>query len=310
MKLPDKSLGLFGLWLGAFLGYIDTQKGFSSATADAYNVDLAQFGQWLEDNGINLDDPAAIRACDIDAYSAAMFRMGFDKSSIARKLAAIRSFFRFLHRQGKIQVNPAIDVHNPKQPRRQPKALNVDEAFAMLDQAPAANCSGPIYRRDIALAELLYGSGLRISEAVGLDVSDMEPSSGMVRVFGKGSRERVCPLSDACMEVMPLWLDCRQELAEPGEKALFVGSRGKRLDRREGQRIIQKLCINAGLKTAISPHGLRHSFATHLLSAGADLRSVQELLGHKRLATTQRYTHLSLEKIISVYDAAHPRSGQ
>lgn len=308
MNQPDKALGKTGLWIGAFLGYLATQKGYSEATSDSYGRDLSQFGHWLAGQNINLNDLSKIQESHIAAYTGEMFRQGLAKSSIARKLAAIRSFFRFLHRQGKIEANPASDVHNPRQDIRQPRSLNVDEAFAMLDQPCQASMPAPIYRRNIALAELLYGSGLRISEAIGLDVADMAPETGQVRVFGKGGRERICPLSDASIDSMRLWLDCRNKLAANGEQALFVGSRGARLNRREGVRIIRNLCIAAGLKAPIPPHGLRHSFATHLLAAGADLRSVQELLGHKRLATTQRYTHLSLEKIISIYDAAHPRS--
>lgn len=308
MKQSEPAHDKLGLWTGAFLGYIDTQKGYSEATVESYGRDLSQFGDWLRAQQLNPNNLSEIQASHIEAYTGEMFRQGLAKSSIARKLAAIRGFFRFLLRQGKLEINPARDIHDPKQSIRQPASLNVDEAFAMLEQPPGPGRSGPVHRRDIALAELLYGSGLRISEALGLDVADMVPESGQVRVFGKGRRERLCPLSDACADAMRLWLDCRCELAAPGETALFVGRRGKRLNRREGLRVIEKLCIAAGLRAPVSPHGLRHSFATHLLTAGADLRSVQELLGHKRLATTQRYTHLSLEKIIAVYDAAHPRS--
>ncbi len=310
MHAPDPALRKLGLWTGAFLGYISTQKDYSQATVDAYAQDLSAFCRWLVNrNPEAAARPQAITEMDIEAYAGEMFRQKLAKSSMARKLTTIRVFFRFLLRQGKITVNPASDIHDPKQADHQPRVLNVDETFALLDQTRPANLSQAIWRRNIALAELLYGSGLRISEAVGLDAAEIQPDTGQVRVFGKGRRERMCPLSDASVDALRLWLDCRHELARPGETALFVGSRGGRLNRREGARIIEKLCIAAGLKRVISPHGMRHSFATHLLAAGADLRCVQELLGHKRLATTQRYTHLSLEKIISVYDAAHPRSG-
>lgn len=306
MQLPDQSLGEFGLWCGAYLGWLSTQKNAAKATIDSYGRDLEQFGLWLtEQQACSL---AAIEENHIDAWAAQLFRDGMAKSSIARKLAALRGFFRFLLRQGKLEKNPAADIHDPKQNIRQPRALNVDEVFALLEQARPQTMPTPVFRRNIALAELLYGSGLRISEALSLNVFELNPASGQIRVMGKGARERVCPLSDASVTALNLWLECRHELAATGEAALFTGSRGGRLNRREAIRIMEKLCVAAGLKAVITPHALRHSFASHLLAAGADLRSVQELLGHRRLATTQRYTHLSLEKIISVYDAAHPRS--
>ena len=161
--------------------------------------------------------------------------------------------------------------------------------------------------RDHALAELLYGSGLRISEALGLDVKDLRLEEGVARVFGKGARERMSPLSDTSVTALRAWLEQRGTLAPEHEKALFVGARGGRLDRREAMRRIERLCRNAGVEP-VSPHALRHSFATHLLDAGADLRSVQELLGHQRLTTTQRYTRVSLERLMHLYDEAHPRA--
>ena len=159
---------------------------------------------------------------------------------------------------------------------------------------------------DIALAELLYGSGLRISEALGLNDTDVDPDAGYVRVLGKGSRERLAPLSDTSRETLAIWKKMRPLIAVPEEPALFTGARGKRLDRREARRILEELCRAAGLDRTISPHVLRHSFATHLLAAGADLRAVQELLGHARLSTTQRYTQISLEHLMKVYDSSHP----
>ena len=164
--------------------------------------------------------------------------------------------------------------------------------------------------RDLALAELLYGSGLRISEALGFDIDDVQLSSRVLRVMGKGSRERLAPLSDTSCESLKAWLDERPLLALPEEQALFVGSRGSRLNRREAARIVERLCRRAGLDFTVSPHSLRHSFATHLLSAGADLRSVQELLVHRRLTTTQRYTQVSLEHLMEAYDKAHPKAAK
>ena len=295
------------LAIDAFIGWLDTQKGFSQATQAAFRSDLCQLEAWLAQRNQTLDRAGELELGDLQAFAASLFRSGLAKSSIARKLAAARCFFRHLLRQGKIETDPARNLHNPKQEKIQPRLLNVDEAFAALDCMPGEGTEATL-ARDKALAELLYGSGLRISEALALDAQDISPASTAVRVLGKGSRERICPLSDTCRDALALWLAARPSLALPSETALFVGNRGKRLNRRQAGRIIAGLCAAAGLNKTVSPHGLRHSFASHLLAAGADMRSVQELLGHSRLATTQRYTLLGLEKIISVYDAAHPRA--
>lgn len=294
----------------AYMGWLDTQKGYSRATLSGYGNDLLQFLEWCKESGIDLNHPELVQENHLESYAAWLFRHKYAKSTIGRKLAAMRGLFAFMLRQGQIQTDPASNIHDPKQEIRQPRVLNVDETFAMLEAPPASNdepyC---VHCRDMALAELLYGSGLRISEAVSLNETDICPEARAVKVMGKGSVERLCPLTDTSIDALKLWLECRHEIAMSSERALFVGNRGKRLDRRQAARIIEKLCIAAGLKRSISPHALRHSFATHLLEAGADMRSVQELLGHRRLTTTQRYTHLSLEKIMNVYDASHPRSG-
>lgn len=286
---------------------MQAQKGYSPASCLAYLKDLEQLEKFLISRNLNLDKPAEIGRRDLEAFVSYLFRAGLAKSSMARKLAAIRSFFRFLRMHGKIENNPAENLRNPRQEQRQPCVLNIDEVFEVLDSEPEAT-SPELACRDLALAELLYGSGLRISEALNLDLNDIRLETGIVRVMGKGKRERLCPLSDTSKEALQIWLSCRNTIANSEEKAVFVGSRGARLNRRQATRIIAALCQSAGINKAVSPHALRHSFATHLLGSGADLRSVQELLGHKRLATTERYTHLSLEKIIAIYDAAHPRS--
>ncbi|MDD4953169.1 MAG: tyrosine-type recombinase/integrase, partial [Desulfovibrionaceae bacterium] len=202
--------------------------------------------------------------------------------------------------------NPAAAVRSPKQDKRHPRALNVDQALGVM-QAHVA--PGPEGLRDLALAELLYGSGLRISEAVGLDIYDLDLESGLVRVLGKGAKERVVPLSDASKRRLSAYLDQRRAFSSPpDEAALFLGLRGRRLNRRQANRIVRGLAAAAGLPVNVHPHMLRHSFATHLLEGGADLRDVQELLGHKRISTTQRYTHLNLGHIMRIYDKAHPRA--
>ena len=202
--------------------------------------------------------------------------------------------------------NPAAGLSNPKLPKPRPRSINVDQAFALLD---AKNPADPQSRRDAALAELLYGSGLRVSEAVGLDLNDLDLGAGIARVLGKGSKERLAPLSDTCRQSLADYLAVRHAFTSDGsEQAVFLGVRGKRLQRREADRILHALSLEAGLPAAVSPHVLRHSFATHLLTSGADMRAVQELLGHSRLSTTQRYTHLNLDRLAKAYDQAHPRA--
>ncbi|MDR2056031.1 MAG: tyrosine recombinase XerC [Desulfovibrio sp.] len=296
-----------------YLEWLALQKGCSEATCRAYRADLAQFAAFLEERRLSVACPQDIGRKDIQAFLAALFRRNEARSSMARKLATLRSFFQFLLRRGLVKENAARQVRSPRQEKRHPRVLNVDETFAVLDaRSPAAENDSAVRRlhlRNLALAELLYGSGLRISEALGLDAEDYRPKTNVLRVMGKGSRERLTPLSDTSVDALSAWLKARQHFAAPGERALFVGARGGRLQRREAARIIAALCRQAGLTFTVSPHSLRHSFATHLLIAGADLRSVQELLGHKRLTTTQRYTQVSLEHLVNAYDKAHPRSG-
>lgn len=297
--------------IDTFISYLDVQKGASLATQRAYYTDIKQFEEFLKTLDIDIEEPLNITRKNIQNYIVWLFNKKEAKSSMARKLASIRSFFRFLCKSGFVKENIAIQVHNPKQEKHHPKVLNVDDSFALIDKAniPCKDAHEErLLCRDIALVELLYGSGLRISEALALDIDDIQISSKIIKVMGKGSKERLSPLSDSSCLAISKWLNERVYIAKDGELALFVGSRGLRLNRREASRIISSLCKKAGLHVNASPHSLRHSFATHLLDAGADLRTVQELLGHKRLTTTQRYTHVSMEHLIRAYDNAHPRS--
>lgn len=305
------------LFVDAFLVWMEVQKGASPATLKAYGSDLAQLAEFLRGQDADLGRPETVTKRHIQAYLAWLFRLGDAKSSMARKLAAARSYFRFQQRSNAVTENVAAQVRNPRQEKRHPRALNVDETFALLDTEQKSGHPGAdsaeaerLLCRDLALAELLYGSGLRISEALGLDIDDVQLSSRVLRVMGKGSRERLAPLSDTSCDSLKSWLDERPLMAQPDEPALFVGSRGSRLNRREAARIVERLCRRAGLDFTVSPHSLRHSFATHLLTAGADLRSVQELLGHSRLTTTQRYTQVSLEHLMEAYDKAHPKASK
>ncbi|MFW5734855.1 MAG: tyrosine recombinase XerC [Oceanidesulfovibrio sp.] len=294
-----------------FLTHLEAEKGFSAHTLSAYRRDLLQFHEFLVATGRGtLDDPASVTKAHVRAYLAELHRLRTAKSTMARKLSALRSLFKFLLAKKLAPANPAAQVSNPKQESRHPKSLNVDQAFALLqDKGSAKEQSTAEHLRDLALAELLYGSGLRISEALDLNVRDCDPASGAVRVLGKGGKERLAPLSATSARMLEAYLEVRWELDNSGaEAALFLGARGGRLQRRQANRILERLAAAAGLPQSISPHGLRHSFATHLLENGADLRGVQELLGHARLATTQRYTHLTLAKVVEAYDKSHPKA--
>ena len=296
----------------AFLVHLEGAKGYSQATLASYGRDLEQLEQFLNGRGETLAELKGVGRESIRGFLAELHRQGTKKSSIARKLSALRSFFRHMLRLQAIAADPMAGIRNPKQDKAHPRTLNVDQAFAMLDNVLGAGKQGASEAerlRNLALAELLYGSGLRVSEALGLDVLDADPAAGHVRVMGKGSKERIVPLSDASRLALAAYLKVRGELTpKPEEKALFLGVRGKRLQRRQANRIIAILAEEAGLPQSVSPHVLRHAFATHLLEAGADLRDVQELLGHANLSTTQRYTHLSLGTIMQAYDKAHPRA--
>ena len=304
--------------IGEYLASFALRRGASPASVRAYGSDLRAFASWLFAHGVDLGEPATVTRDDLRAWVASRHHAGEAKSSVARRLSAVRGFFRYLRRTGRVEESVAAEVRNPRQDQRTPRALDVDEARQLLDagareMAPRARGTDgerveALRRRDLALAELLYGSGLRIAEALALDDRDVEPSRGFIRVMGKGSRERLAPLSDTSRQALAAWKEARQLLARADEAALFTGARGSRLDPREARRIIARLCRAAGLARTISPHVLRHSFATHLLEAGASLRAVQELLGHSRLTTTQRYTQVSLERLIHVYDESHPLS--
>lgn len=306
--LPDRA--------AAFLAWLEFQKGASPATVRAYGTDLMEFEQFLNRQDATLNQPETVTRHHVQAFSASLFRAGTARSSTARKLSALRSLFRYLQRGRQISVNPCAGVRNPRQEQRHPAMLNVDQMFSLLsDTSPAHSDNAPdsvemaLRLRDRALLELLYGSGLRISEALDLDAKDCPPleSPGVsIRVMGKGSKQRLALLSDTCRAALAAWLEARPRLAARGESALFVGRRGARLNRRQAARIVDESSLLAGIAQHVSPHELRHSYATHLLEGGADLRSVQELLGHSRISTTQRYTHLSLDSLARIYEAAHP----
>lgn len=291
-----------------FLLYLDAQRGYSPATVAAYGTDLEGVHLFLEGRGKGLHDPAAVTKNDVTAYLADLHRRRLAKSSVCRKLSALRAFYRFLRQRRLVSEDPCASLSNPKLSKVHPRVLNVDQAVHLVETDVTPDPEG---LRDLALLELLYGSGLRISEALGLDFGQVDLDQRLVRVLGKGGKERIVPLTGVAAERLERYLEQRGAFdPDPREQAIFLGRRGGRLARRQADRIVKARAADSGVAASVSPHTLRHSFATHMLQAGADLRSVQELLGHSRISTTQRYTHLDLEQIMRVYDASHPLAGK
>lgn len=295
-----------GAYLRALAG-----EGASPHTRRAYAADLGQFAAFLEGRAREAERPVRLEAVDgltIRAFVASRLKAGDARRTVARKLAAVRGLFRFCCREGFLKANPARVVPSPRGPQRLPRYLTVDEAAQLLS-GPAG--TKPEALRDSALFELAYSSGLRVGELAGLDPQALDLEEGLVRVLGKGRKERVVPLGSRAVAALRAYLARRAELAAGkggGGPALFRNRGGGRLTTRSIARRLAAALARAGLAGRISPHGLRHSFATHLLDAGADLRAIQEMLGHARLSTTQRYTHLHLDRLMEVYDRAHPRA--
>lgn len=289
-----------------FLQVLEIQKGLSAATIRAYRSDLSQADDFFQGIDLKLSRPEQINKQDVQRFLGHLHRLQMNKSSMSRKISSLRGYFGFCLKQKIISQDPTQGTRNPKQSKGRPRMLNIDQVLALLETKIDPDPEG---LRDLALAELLYGSGLRISEALNLDLFNLDFGLELVRVLGKGGKERLVPMTHKGRERLGRYLEQRFFFnPEPSVKAFFLGRKGKRLQRRQANRILERLSRLAGLPQDISPHVLRHSFATHLLEAGADLRSVQELLGHSRLSTTQRYTHLTMGKIMETYDQAHPKA--
>jgi integrase/recombinase XerC len=265
----------------------------------SYASDLAGFAAFVRKHGD--PRPASVDTRAVRAYVASLHQKGLARTSIARKLAAVRSCFRFLARRGIVDQNPARPVQSPRPARRLPSFLPKDESRNLLDLPAESSVAG---RRDQALLELLYATGIRVAECCGLDCADLDTSRGTVRVLGKGGVERVVPVGDVALAAIDAYLAARGTRDGP----LFANLQGGRLSTRGARRIVGRRASVAGSARRVTPHTLRHTFATHMLGEGADVRLIQELLGHSRLSTTQRYTHVSPEQIMKVYDAAHPRA--
>jgi integrase/recombinase XerC len=291
-----------------FLQYLRVERNASDLTIKSYREDLELLVQHLTDDGAHACKPGAITALDLRGYVAGLHEANYAKSTIARRLASMRSFFRFGQREGWAKNNPAKPLRNPRKPRDLPHFLSSDELGRLLETPPG---SQPMGLRDRAILETLYSAGLRVSEVVGLNDEDIDFAAGILRVRGKGRKERLSPLGSYAQAAIRRWAKHRK-LAPMVERSprrpVFTNKFGKRLTTRSVGRLLEKYLKIAGLDRRTTPHTLRHSFATHLLDRGADIRSVQELLGHKSLGTTQIYTHLSTAGLRAAYEKAHPRA--
>jgi integrase/recombinase XerC len=303
-KRPDDGPGRkeVASFLGSYLVYMATVKGSSANTVKAYRRDLEEYTGFLAERDLSVASSSSVRS-----YLGHLFRRGLARTTMARKVSAVRSFSRYLLREGKIGKNPCDGVPVPKAPRKVPRFLSLDEVTSLLD---AASGERPIDLRDMASWELFYSSGLRVSELAGLDRKDWDPVSGTIKVTGKGSKDRIVPLGSRAAARLRSYLEATGRWPhERADEPVFLNNRGGRLSVRSFQKRLYRRLMDIGLDTKISPHVLRHTFATHMLDGGADLRSIQEILGHENLETTQKYTHVTLDRLLSVYDNAHPRAG-
>ncbi len=279
-----------------FIRYLEIEKNYSSHTMLNYELDLEEFQKFLGSQPVEKVDYLGVRK-----YLAALKENGLKPRSIARKLSSLRSFFRFLSREGFIKINPVSSVMSPKLERHLPQFLTESEAAGLIETMIAGSKNSA---RDRAILETFYSTGIRISELVGLNLDDVDFISGIIKVRGKGKKERIVPIGDKASSAIRAYLQSRKKRSS----AVFINPRGERLTDRGVRFVFGKYARAAGIKHGVSPHTMRHSFATHLLNRGADLRTVQELLGHANLGTTQIYTHLTTERLKSVYDKAHPRA--
>jgi integrase/recombinase XerC len=313
--------------VGQFLNYLRSVRNASPHTLRSYQTDLSQFIIFLSPPGVETPAIAEITHLMIREFVAHLHDLGLEKSSIARKLAAIRSLFKFSVREGMVLRNPARLVATPKLPKRIPSVLSAEDLNTFLDgvvagpatssskrkRPGAPNESRALVKRDRAILELLYASGLRVSELTGLNFADIDRKELMLRVRGKGNKERIIPYGGKAEQALEAYGSIRDEiLRKAGRRgnyqAVFLNHLGTRLTPRSVARIVKKYVRLINVNWDLHPHSLRHAFATHLLADGADLRAIQELLGHSSLSTTQRYTHASIRQLLEVYDKAHPRA--
>lgn len=292
-----------------FIEYLRVERNASPLTLKSYEEDLITLVLYFEETEGRSLELGEITTLELRRFIADLQQAGYAKSTISRKLACLRSFFRFAVREGWVEANIAKPLRNPRAGRKLPHFLSADEITTLLE-APSATTSSGL--RDRAILETMYSSGLRVSELVGLSLEDLDFPAGLIRVRGKGRKERLSPLGSHAQKALKKWIAKRKPDPKAGKEdtcAVFLNRFGRRLTSRSVGRMLEKCLKQCGLDQRTSPHTLRHSFATHLLDRGADIRSVQELLGHKSLITTQIYTHVSTARLREVYEAAHPRAG-
>jgi integrase/recombinase XerC len=306
-------MGLLEQAIDGFGRHLRVERNLSVHTLEGYLNDLDQFRTFLEmpgtpggAEGAIPTDPMVIRA-----FLASLHREKLRKVTISRKVAALRSFYRYLLREGVVAVNPAELIQLPRLEKYIPVVLSADEMLALLQVQFPEDAAG---WRDRAMIELFYSAGIRLSELTGLNREDVHFQEGLIKVRGKGRKERIVPFGRPALQAIETYLQKRRELLREGadgkvEEALFLSTRGKRMNPRGVARVVERVVRQSGIGRKISPHALRHTFATHLLDAGADLRSIQEMLGHKSLSTTQKYTSVSVSRLMEIYDRAHPRAG-
>ena len=294
--------------VSAFVDFLALNRNASAHTVAAYRRDVLQYldcvGR-LRGRRVEQLAPSDLDLTSVRAFLAELHKQGQARASAARKLSSLRAFGRYLRREQIVESEPAALAAAPKREQRMPAHLTVDEMTRLLDMP---DCSTPLGRRDRAILELFYASGLRLSELVGLDLEDLNLSARMVRVMGKGRKQRLVPFNTAAREAIAAWLKDRAGLLHGSADPVFLNARGSRLTGRSVQRLVARYVSGCSTRFGISPHALRHSFATHLLQFGADLRAIQELLGHVQLSTTQRYTHVDLAQLQNAYRRAHPRA--
>ena len=290
-----------------FLRFLEVERNAAALTIKSYREDLISLDGYLSECYGREAEPREISPLDLRGYVSALHEAGYAKTSVSRRLASLRTFFKFAQREGLAESNPAKPLRNPRPDRKLPHFLSNEEVGKLLETPPAHSAMG---LRDRSILETMYSAGLRVSECVGLNESDVDLAEGTLLIRGKGRRERIAPVGSYALKALRLWLTQRR-LAKGTEgpgSPIYVNRFGTRLTTRSVARMLEKHLKVAGLDLRTSPHTLRHSFATHLLDRGADIRSVQELLGHKSLVTTQIYTHLSTAGLRIVYEKAHPRA--
>jgi len=288
-----------------FINYLLVERGLAQNTVDAYRRDLLDFIKFLKK--IDVDSPDCIERGHISAYLVFLKKKERAAATISRHIAALKTFLKFLFHEGNILINPAHDLEGPKPEKKLPKILSIKEVDMLLEQPKLINAAGV---RDKAMLEVLYATGMRVSELIDLKINNVNLEMGYIRCMGKGSKERVIPIGSKAIESLYTYLSWGRNklLKNPREQTVFLNHHGRKLTRQGFWKILKKYAALARINKEITPHVLRHSFATHLLENGADLRAVQEMLGHADISTTQIYTHLSRKKILEVYNVSHPRA--